>query len=115
MRMARRNDRAPKSASFRESCPIDAIRADGAPVDAISTVGMEMFGETAEYFTPAVARLSFSPSAVKFWTTWVVPPKSTTAIKRSGDAVFSTNWFAARRASIWSAAVMVESSKKSTI
>jgi hypothetical protein len=113
--MARRNDRAPKSASFRESCPIDAITAEGVPMDAISAVGMDIFGETAEYFTSAVARLSFSPSAVKFWTTWVVPPKSTTAIKRSGDAVFSTNWFAARRATIWSAAGMVESSKKRMI
>jgi len=113
--MARRNDRAPKSASAREICPIDAIPAAGAPMDAISTVDVDIFGETAEYFTSAVARLSFSPSGVKFWTTWVVPPKSTTAIKRSGDAVFSTNWFAARRATIWSPALMVESSKKSTI
>jgi hypothetical protein len=113
--MARRNVEAPKSASFSESCPIDAIPAVGGPVDAISTVGVDTFGETAEYFTSAVARLSFSPSAVKFWTTWVVPAKSTTAIKRSGDAVFSTNWFAARRACIWSPTFMVESSKKSTI
>src|SRR5271157_157362 len=70
LRMARRNDRAPKSASAMERFPIDAIKAVGAPVEAISTVGVDAFGETAEYFTPAVARLSFSPSAVKFWTTW---------------------------------------------
>jgi hypothetical protein len=113
--MARRNDRAPKSAAARETFPIAAIKVGDAPADAISAVGADIFGETAEYFTSAVARLSFSPSAVKFWTTWVVPPKSTTAIKRSGDAVFSTNWFAARRASIWSPGLMVESSKKSTI
>jgi hypothetical protein len=73
------------------------------------------FGETAENFMLAVARFSFSPSEVKFCTIWVVPPKSTTAIKRSGDTVFSTNWSAARRASIWSSVVIVESSKKSTI
>src|SRR5208282_5217012 len=70
LRMARRSDRAPKSDSFRDICPIAIIKEVGGPADAISTVGPEAFGETAEYFTSVVARLNFSASAVKFWTTW---------------------------------------------
>jgi hypothetical protein len=73
------------------------------------------FAATEENFTLSVARFSFSPSEVKFCTIWVVPPKSTTAIKRSGEAVFSTNCSAARRANIWFSVVIVESSKNSTI
>ena len=110
--MAIRSERAPKSATARETPLIGP--SPPAPAEAISVVDAGL-GETAPNFTFAVARFSLSPSEVKFWTIWVVPPKSTTAIKRSGEAIFSTNWFAARRAHIWSEVGMVESSKKITI
>lgn len=70
LRMANKNDWTPKSASVWESCPMDVIKGPDIPVDAISaTPVVEILGETAEYFTCAVARFSFSPSAVKFCTT----------------------------------------------
>jgi hypothetical protein len=93
--MARRSDRAPKLASSLVTRPIAAIAAAAPPMDATSLDGVDIFGETEENFMLAVARFSFSPSDVKFWRIRVVPPKSTTAIKRSGDALFSTNWSAA--------------------
>ena len=84
--------RAPKSAS--------ALPSDERPVDATvtGTPGAGAFGSTEELFTPDTAARSTSAFAVKFCTMRSDPPKSTTAIKRSGPAFASMNFLAAFRA-----------------
>jgi hypothetical protein len=97
--------RAPKSAA--------ALPSDDKPVDAIvtGTFGAGAFGSTDEVFTPDTAARSTSALAVKFCTMRSEPPKSTTAIKRSGPAFAAMNLVAALRAWIWSGAAIVELSK----
>jgi hypothetical protein len=100
--------RAPKSAS--------ALLSDESPAEATVTgpsefVASEGFESTAEYFTPLTAAFSASAFAVKFCTIRSLPPKSTTAIMRSGPAFASTNFAAAPRAWIWSGAAIDELSK----
>ena len=84
--------RAPKSAA--------ALPSDDKPVDAIvtGTSGAGAFGSTDELFTPDTAARSTSAFAVKFCTMRSEPPKSTTAINRSGPAFAAMNLVAALRA-----------------
>jgi hypothetical protein len=95
--------RAPKSASALlieengEELPMEPPigLADGeSPAEATST-GACALGSTAEPFAPPTAARSRSAFAVKFCTMRKVPPKSTTAISRSGPALASMNFFAA--------------------
>jgi hypothetical protein len=100
--------RAPKSAA---ALPSDEPKK-GRPVDATETgASGGAFGSTAEPLTPDTAARSMSALAVKFWTMRSEPPKSTTAIKRSGPAFAAMNFVAALRAWIWSGAAIVELSK----
>src|SRR5258708_29336087 len=69
---------------------------------------VSMFG----FFTPLTAAVSSWALVVKFCLTIKLPPKSTTAISRSGPAPFSINFVAAARAWIWSGDAMEELSKK---
>lgn len=87
--------RAPKSAAALPSDPME-----GRPADAtvIGTSGGGAFGSTAEPFTPDTAARSTSALAVKFCTMRSDPPKSTTAINRSGPAFAAMNFVAALRA-----------------
>ncbi len=101
--------RAPKSAS--------ALLRDDSPVEATVTGAREFaasegFESTLENFTPLTAAVSASALAVKFWTICSLPPKSTTAIMRSGPLLACTNFAAAPRAWIWSGAAIEELSKK---
>jgi hypothetical protein len=65
--------------------------ADGeSPADATCALG-----STDELFAPPTAARSRSAFAVKFCTMRKVPPKSTTAMSRSGPALASMNFFAA--------------------
>ena len=106
-RMASRELRAPKS---------EPARLPGIPPrEASCTPSAGSFACTAENFTPATARFNLSPSEVKFCATFRVPPKSTTAILRFGEAVPSTNFAAAWRARVWSLGSKVELSKNRTI
>src|SRR5580704_17536053 len=68
-----------------------------SPAEATWT-GDCALGSTAEPFAPPTAACSRSTFAVKFCTMRKVPPKSTTAISRSGPALASINFFAAPRA-----------------
>jgi hypothetical protein len=97
--------RAPKSAA--------ALPSDDKPVEATVTgaSGAGAFGLTDEAFTPDTAARSTSAFAVKFCTMRSEPPKSTTAINRSGPAFAAMNLVAALRAWIWSGAAIVELSK----
>jgi hypothetical protein len=100
--------RAPKSAS--------ALLSEERPVEATVTgasgfVAADALESTDEYFTPLTAAVRASPFAVKFCTTRSLPPKSTTAIMRSGPAFACTNFAAAPRAWIWSGAAIDELSK----
>jgi len=101
--------RAPKSAS---ALPRDGPSED-RPVEATVTGTPDdgALGSTAEPFTPDTAARSTSAFAVKFCTMRREPPKSTTAIKRSGPALAAINFVAALRAWIWSGAAIVELSK----
>ena len=105
LRTARSMLRAPKSAA--------ALPNDDKPVDATvtGTSGAGAFGSTEELFTPDTAARSTSAFAVKFCTMRSEPPKSTTAINRSGPAFAAMNLVAALRAWIWSGAAIVELSK----
>ena len=84
--------RAPKSAA--------AFPSEGKPADATVTGTSDAgaFGSTEELFTPETAACSKFAFAVKFCTMRSEPPKSTTAIMRSGPALASMNFFAAPRA-----------------
>src|SRR5579864_7449723 len=69
--------------------------ADGeSPAEATWT-GDCALGSTDELFAPPTAACNSSAFAVKFCTMRKVPPKSTTAISRSGPALASMNFFAA--------------------
>src|SRR5467141_816356 len=100
--------RAPKSASalLSEESPVEATVTGPSELDASAA-----FESTDEYFTPLTAAVSASGLAVKFCTMRNLPPKSTTAIMRSGPALACTNFAAAPRAWIWSGAAMDELSK----
>ena len=102
LRRARIMSRIPKS--------ISAAEIGGRPTEATSGLG-----ETVENLTPLMTFFSSTASFVKFWETRNVPPKSTTAIIRFGEALESTNCNAAFRARIWSLLFMVELSKNRTI
>ena len=65
-RMDKRKERTPKSAAASERLPIPGTGPPMLLASAISGVGSEMFGETAEVWRLAVARFSLSPSGVKF-------------------------------------------------
>ena len=86
----------------------------GAPIWATSVVCPGSLVCTAENLTPLTARLRASEFAVKFCVMWKAPVKSATAIKRSLDALFSTNWAAAWRARVCSEGLMVALSKNRT-
>ena len=69
---------------------------EGIPIDAMVTgAGFEL---TEAGFAPPTAACSSSGLAVKFCMMRILPPKSTTAIKCSGELLASTNFLAAARA-----------------
>jgi len=94
--------RAPKSAAAfpRDDMPMVgmelAMELD-MELEATVTSGGAL-GSTAELLMPETAARSNKELAVKFWTMRSEPPKSTTAIKRSGPAFASMNFWAAPRA-----------------
>src|SRR6266403_2063611 len=85
LRTARSMLRAPKSAAALPSDEPKEVR----PVDATvtGTSAGAAFGSTDEFFIPDTAARSTSAFAVKFCTMRSEPPKSTTAINRSGPAL----------------------------
>ena len=91
--------RAPKSAAAfpREDMPIVGMVL-GMALEATVTSGGGALGSTAEALMPETAARSNNELAVKFCTMRSEPPKSTTAIKRSGPAFASMNFCAAPRA-----------------
>src|ERR1700722_4086764 len=93
LRMARRTQRIPSSASalFKEGA------AGGDPRDATMTGGSPL-GETEEPLKPLTTCFKRAASAVKFWVIRTVPPNSAIAIKRLGPALASINFAAAVRA-----------------
>jgi hypothetical protein len=102
LRIASSMLRAPKSASAlpSEDNPVDGKPGEPRPAEATVT-GPPVpgaFGSTEEFFTPDTAACSKLALAVKFCTILKEPPKSTTAIRRSGPAFASINFFAAPRA-----------------
>jgi len=94
LRTASNMVRAPKSASalLIEDMPEEAIMTGDARAALWPLVSM--FG----FFTPLTAAVSSWALVVKFCLTIKLPPKSTTAIRRSGPAPFSINFVAAARA-----------------
>ena len=81
--------RAPKSAA---AFPSEDMQIVGMVLEATVTSGGGAFGSTAELLTPETAARSKTELAVKFCTMRSDPPKSTTAIRRSGPALASINF-----------------------
>src|SRR5271165_408183 len=94
LRTASNMVRAPKSDSalLKEEKLVEATMVEGMLAALCALVSM------LDCFTPLTAAVRRSVLEVKFWRMVSVPPKSTTAIKRSAAAVLATNLAAAARA-----------------
>src|SRR5713226_152720 len=96
--------RAPKSAAALPSDDSDGKDGPDAKFAEATVTDPSggALGSTEELLIPETALRSMSALAVKFCTIRSVPPKSTTAIMRSGPALASINLLAAPRAWICS-------------
>ena len=108
-RIASSNERAANCGSELPGPKTNALAA------TTSDGGVSGFGEIPPPFTPCTALFNRSASTVKFCTTRIVPPKSITAMARSGPAFASINFTAAFRPIICDEKSNVESSNSNTM